>query len=206
MLRGYESFHKNFLASPSARLGLSPPLLPPPFPSLRGLALGLRRHDSICFTKNHENSQINYSTMPSKTSIDDDDTPSTAAVTTHTHPSTGGRRHTRSQGSLPNPVDLGTQDMARPCTPPPPPAPNESADLSVDDLVDDRSPPLLSNPDDVNFTVVQARGKQRVTPLQLVSPTQAVHSPTPTGNSFSAVIGHGILAGTYLAEYRDSLK
>ncbi len=73
--------------------------------------------------------------------------------------------------------------MAQPRTPPPPPAPNESADLSVDY----GSPPLHSDPEDVDFTVVQARGKQRVTPLQLASPTQAEHSPTPTGNSFSAL-------------------
>ena len=53
--------------------------------------------------------------------------------------------------------------------------------------MDDGSPPLLSNPKDVNFTVVQTCGRQRVTPLQLASPTQAVYSPPPTGNSFSAL-------------------
>ena len=73
--------------------------------------------------------------------------------------------------------------MARPRAPPPPLAPDELADLSVDD----GSPPLLSDPEDVDFTVVHASGKQRVTPLQHVSPTQAEHSPTPTGNSFSAL-------------------
>ena len=37
------------------------------------------------------------------------------------------------------------------------------------------------------FTVVQASGKQRVTPLQHASPKRAAHSPTPTGNSFGAL-------------------
>jgi len=125
--------------------------------------------------------------MPSKNSIDDNDNPSKVAATTHSPPSTGERRRTRSQGYPPDPVDLGAQDMARPHTPHPPPAPNESADLSVDDSVDEGSPPLLSNPEDANFSVVQTRGRQRVTPLQLAIPTQAVCSPTPTGNSFSAL-------------------
>ena len=82
--------------------------------------------------------------MPSKNPIDNNDNPSKV-------PSTDKHPRTRSQGSPPNPVDLGAQDITRPYTPLPPPAPNESADLLVDDSVDEGSPPLLSNPEDANF-------------------------------------------------------
>jgi hypothetical protein len=58
----------------------------------------------------------------------------------------------------------------------------------LDDLsVDDGSPPRLSEPADVEFTAVQASGKQRVTPLQHAFPKQIEHSPTLTGNSFGAL-------------------
>ena len=109
--------------------------------------------------------------MPSKNPLDDETPP----------PSTGGRQ-TRSKGP-PYTVDQGPQDMARPHVPPPPPAPDEYDDLSVDD----GSPPLLSDPTDVEFTPVLASGKQRATPLQHAFLKQTEHSPTLTGNSFGAL-------------------
>ena len=118
--------------------------------------------------------------MPSKTSLEDDDTPSTAAANPTPPPSTGVQ--TRSKGPPFTLVPV-PQDMARPHVPPPPPAPDESDDLSVDD----GSPPLLSEPTVVEFTAVQAGGKKRVTPLQHAFPTQTEHSPTRTGNSFGAL-------------------
>ena len=39
----------------------------------------------------------------------------------------------------------------------------------------------------MEFTAVQASGKQRVTPLQHAFPKQIEHSPTLTGNSFGAL-------------------
>ena len=121
--------------------------------------------------------------MPSKNSIDDDDTSSTAAAAETSPPSTGRRPHLRSDGSPSAPLDRGTQDMSRPHAPPPPPAPDESEDLSVDD----KSPPLLSEPEGARFTDVQARGRQMVTPLQLASPKPANDSSPLTGNRFSAL-------------------
>ena len=119
--------------------------------------------------------------MPSKNPLEDNDTHKTAAAITTPPPLTGGRQ-TRSKGP-PFTVDPCPQDMARPHVPPPPPAPDELDDLSVDD----GSPPLLSEPADVAFTTVHASGKQRVTPLQHASPKQPEHSPTLTGNSFGAL-------------------
>jgi hypothetical protein len=69
-----------------------------------------------------------------------------------------------------------------PCSTPLP-APDESSILSNDK----GSSPLLSDPDDVDFQVVAAGGRQRITPLQDTSPTTAETLPPTTGNSFGAL-------------------
>ena len=86
--------------------------------------------------------------MPSKNSIDDVDATSTAAAADTHPPSTGRRPPLRSDGSPPAPVIRGTQDVAQPHVPPPPPAPDEQVDTSDNE----GSPPLLSDPEDADFT------------------------------------------------------
>jgi hypothetical protein len=120
--------------------------------------------------------------MTTKNSIDDNDAPTmAAAMTGNPPPSTGQRPHLRSDGSLPAPLVQDVQGMARPHILPPPPAPDKSNILSDDN----RSPPLLSDPDDVDFQVVAAGCRQRVTPLQEASPTMAETLPPTTGTALA---------------------
>jgi hypothetical protein len=121
--------------------------------------------------------------MTPKNSIDDDNAPTTAAASGIPPPSTGRCPHLRSDGSPPATLVRDVQGMARPHVPPPPPALDESNILSNDE----GSSPLLLDPDDVDFQVVAAGRKQRVTPLQDASPTTAESSPPMTGNSFGAL-------------------
>jgi hypothetical protein len=121
--------------------------------------------------------------MTPKNSIDDNDALMMAAATGNPPPSTGQHPHLRSDGSPPGTLVWDVQGMARPHVPPPPPAPDESNILSNDE----GSSPLLSDPDDVDFQVVVAGCRQRVTPLQDASPTMAETLPPTTGNSFGTL-------------------
>ncbi len=98
-------------------------------------------------------------------------------------PSTGRCPHLRSDGSPPAPLVWDVQGMARPHVQPPPPATDKLNILSYDE----GSSPLLLDSDDVDFQVVAAGCRQRVTPLQDASPTKAETSSPMTGNSFGAL-------------------
>jgi hypothetical protein len=121
--------------------------------------------------------------MTPKNSIDDNDAPTMAAATGNPPPLTGRCPHLCSDGSPPVTLVRDVQGMAWPHVPHPPPAPDESNILSDDE----GSSPLLSDPDDVDFQVVTAGCRQRVTPLQDASPTTAEILPPTTGNSFGAL-------------------
>ncbi len=105
------------------------------------------------------------------------------AATGNPPPLTGRHPHLRSNSSPPGTLVRDVQGMARPHVPPPPPVLDELNILSDNE----GSSPLLLDPDDVDFQVVAAGCRQRVTPLQDASPTMAETSPPTSGNGFGAL-------------------
>ncbi len=118
--------------------------------------------------------------MTKKPLSDNNNASPLAAATRNLPPPPGQRPHLRSDGS---PSASSTQESQGPHVPPsPPPAPDKSS-ISTDG---DKSPPLLSNPDNAGFQVVTA-GRRAATRANEF-PTAAEPSPPTLGTRFNVLM------------------